>query len=236
MKQIHIYTDGACSGNPGPGGAGYIICEISKGEILPFLNGSDPYRHTTNNRMEIMAVINALIKFHEFIEKFHEFIENGGDQATVYTDSQLVYGTMMLGWKRKTNQDLWERLDQTIGRLRSKDCSVTFVKTKGHADDEWNNIADELAVKASHADPATAKKDEGYETESIQTNLFPKPTDQPAPSRESRYVVVQWPDIQFLMDKPGFREHAYLVNDDRGMADFGSSAYFVEEAWLNENA
>ena len=46
-----------------------------------------------------------------------------------------------------------------------------------------------------------------------------------------KYVVITWPDIQHLMDKEGFREHSYLINDDKGIEDFGSSAYFVEEVW-----
>ena len=52
----------------------------------------------------------------------------------------------------------------------------------------------------------------------------------------AKYVVISWPDSQDLMDKEGFRENSYLVNDEQGIEDFGSSAYFVDEDWLNKNA
>lgn len=260
MKQIHIYTDGACSGNPGPGGAAFVIVDAETGVYTSSACG---FARTTNNRMEIMAAdlaLNRVLGMSVLPES-----------VTVHTDSQLVVGTMVKGWKTKEAKllPLWDALRSTVAALAAKGVKVTFDKVSGHAGVEFNEMADRLAVEASHgAVPNRDLPDEDAE-KAAEPTLFdevpaagdgvlretcaaPRPTaastmslprcSPPAvrpprlPSRESRYVVVQWPDIQFLMEKPGFREHAYLINDDRGMADFGSSAYFVEEAWLNENA
>lgn len=137
MKHITIYTDGACSGNPGPGGWGAILIyngtekEISGGE-----------RETTNNRMELSAVIEALSALKEPCE------------AEIFTDSQYIARAMnegwLIGWKKKgwkrkggelKNIDLWQKLDSLMGRH-----SVTFRWVRGHADNEYNNRCDALAV------------------------------------------------------------------------------------------
>ena len=136
---IKIYTDGACSGNPGPGGWGAILCwnghekELSGGE-----------NETTNNRMEMMAVIKAL----EALKK--------NSEVTIYTDSKYVKqgaeewleGWKAKGWKNAAkqpvkNQDLWERIDSLIHHH-----SVTFIWVKGHAGHEMNERVDKLAVAA----------------------------------------------------------------------------------------
>ena len=137
MKKIRIYTDGACSGNPGPGGWGAILIygktekEISGGEAV-----------TTNNRMELVSVISALEALRENCE------------VELYTDSQYVANAINLGWleswrrrdwKRKggevKNIDLWMKLSPLLERHR-----VTFIWVKGHADNELNNRCDSLAV------------------------------------------------------------------------------------------
>ncbi len=131
-SRIEIFTDGACSGNPGPGGWGAILRwkgqekELSGGEAL-----------TTNNRMEMMAAIMAL----ESLKR--------ACAVDLYTDSKYVQqgvNEWMAGWKRKgwperiKNQDLWKRLDTAIERH-----DVTFHWVKGHAGHPENERADELA-------------------------------------------------------------------------------------------
>ena len=107
MKKVDIYTDGACSGNPGPGGWGAILCY---GGVEKEISGGEP--HTTNNRMELMGVISALSMLKEPCE------------VTLYSDSQYVCNALERGWARKwqsqnwmrtkkdpaLNPDLWEKL------------------------------------------------------------------------------------------------------------------------------
>ena len=133
---IEIYTDGACSGNPGPGGWGVLILKDGTEERMC---GGEP--GTTNNRMELMAAIKALEAFAP------------GTSITLYTDSTYVKNgvtSWIAGWKRngwKTaarkpvkNQDLWEPLDAlATGR------AVTWKWVKGHAGDAGNEEADRLA-------------------------------------------------------------------------------------------
>ncbi|MCQ8186383.1 ribonuclease HI [Parvularcula maris] len=133
---IEAYTDGACSGNPGPGGWGVLL--TGKGAERTFCGGE---AQTTNNRMELMAAIRAL----------EETASEGPIRIT--TDSQYVKNgvtTWVHGWKRngwKTaakkpvkNQDLWQRLDDLAS---SRD--VTWAWVKGHAGHEGNEAADQLA-------------------------------------------------------------------------------------------
>ena len=140
MKEVTIYTDGACSGNPGPGGWGAIL---RYGSAVKEMSGGDP--ETTNNRMELTGVITALSALKEPC------------RVTLYTDSQYVESAVNLGWleswqrrgwRRKggevKNPDLWHAL---IPLLETHD--VTFVWVKGHAENEYNNRCDELAVAES---------------------------------------------------------------------------------------
>ena len=139
MKKVTIYTDGACSGNPGRGGWGAIL--MYKGTKKE-LSGSEPM--TTNNRMELLSVITALETLKEPCE------------VELYTDSQYVSNAINLGWleswqkrgwKRKggevKNPDLWMKLVPLLEKH-----NVTFIWVKGHADNEYNNRCDELAVAA----------------------------------------------------------------------------------------
>ena len=143
MKHITIYTDGACSGNPGPGGWGAILewngteKELSGGEA-----------QTTNNRMELTAVISALRALKEPCE------------VSLYTDSKYVcdavqkrwvYGSRARGWikadkKPALNVDLWQELLPLLETHR-----VSWNWVKGHADNAKNNRCDELAVAQSRA-------------------------------------------------------------------------------------
>ena len=137
MKKVDLYTDGACSGNPGNGGYGAIL--IYKG-VEKELSGGEP--STTNNRMEIYAVIVGLRSLKECCD------------VTVYSDSAYtvnafnegwIYSWLKNGWKKADgkavqNSELWQELYSL-----TKTHEVRFVKVKGHADNEYNNRCDALA-------------------------------------------------------------------------------------------
>jgi len=149
-----IYTDGACSGNPGPGGTGYAV--IIKNELI--LSGSTGYRKTTNNRMEISAATEALKAFQENLTKW---LDRDTDiKVNVCSDSQLVVNTMTKCWRKKTNEDLWKRLDDQVAMLAGMGVGVDFTWVKGHDKDQWNNFVDGLAVQASRNPVNT---DDAYE-------------------------------------------------------------------------
>ncbi len=142
MKEVQLITDGACLGNPGPGGWASILRYNHHRRELA---GSEP--HTTNNRMELTAVIQGLKALREDC------------QVEVITDSEYVKNGItkwIHGWKRNgwrtsakkpvMNQDLWEELDREVTRHK-----VRWTWTKGHADHDDNNRADELAAQAARA-------------------------------------------------------------------------------------
>lgn len=156
--EYRIYTDGACSGNPGPGGFAYVITAQGRGSIKRAHGG---YRLTTNNRMEILAAAEAL----EAVITMMTYGDNDVrdlTSATVVSDSALVVGTMTQNWKRKSNNDLWKRLCDARDALRNIDVDVTFEKVKGHAGNEWNVLADRLAVAAATVDIGSMDEDTGY--------------------------------------------------------------------------
>lgn len=140
LKEIEIYTDGACSGNPGPGGWGAIL--IYNG-IIKEISGYEA--HTTNNRMELLGPIKALEKLKEPCS------------VKIYTDSSYLCDAFNKGWIEKwqkngwktsnkqpvENQDLWLQLIDLVGKHK-----VQWVKVKGHSDNEMNNRCDQLARQA----------------------------------------------------------------------------------------
>ncbi|MBI5753990.1 ribonuclease HI [Candidatus Peregrinibacteria bacterium] len=134
-KKIEIYTDGSCLGNPGPGGWGVIILQ-EKSDIK--LSGSEA--HTTNNRMEMMAIIKALEWLHENLNKG----ELAGIRVTIYSDSNLLMGTLNQGWKRKANTDLWAQIDKLRAWL-----NIEWTWVKAHATNKKNNQVDKLALAAA---------------------------------------------------------------------------------------
>ncbi len=151
MSQLVIYTDGAARGNPGNGGYGAVLQwgntmkEISQG-----------YRHTTNNRMELMGVIAAL-----------KMLTRTGLDITIYTDSAYIVNSVekkwLFGWVKKgfagkKNEDLWRQFLQEY-----KKHNIKFVWVKGHASNRWNNRCDELATAA--ADGGNLLEDTGYKPE-----------------------------------------------------------------------
>ena len=140
MKEVTIYTDGACSGNPGPGGWGAIL---KYGEHIKELSGGEP--DTTNNRMELVGVITALTALKEPCT------------VRLYTDSKYVADAInkgwlksweMKGWRKKDgpvkNPDLWKKLIPLIDFHQ-----VSFIWVKGHAENEYNNRCDQMAVAES---------------------------------------------------------------------------------------
>lgn len=140
---IELYTDGACSGNPGPGGWAFVV--VDQGIATYNTGGSE--KHTTNNRMELTALVEAC----KYIDKNSTF----GTQWIIYTDSAYCANCYSAGWWRKwmnngwmtsqkkpvLNQDLWEKLIPYFQRA-----DISFCKVKGHANNQFNNIVDELAV------------------------------------------------------------------------------------------
>ena len=151
-KEIVMYTDGSSRGNPGPGGYGVVLLsgrlkkELAKG-----------YRKTTNNRMELMAVIAGL-----------EALKKTNLNVTIYSDSQYVVKAVEEGWlnnwlrtnfaKGKKNKDLWMKYNE-LSKLQN----LKFVWVKGHAENTYNNRCDELATTAADSD--NLEIDYGYEQE-----------------------------------------------------------------------
>jgi ribonuclease HI len=123
MSRLTIYTDGSCSPNPGKGGWAFISifpeCEIH-------INGKD--NNTTNNIMELTAVIEALKEFNK-IEKF-----------TIYSDSKYVINCAQGKWQRKKNVNLWKQYD-----MYSKGKDILFIWVKGHNGNYYNDLVDKLA-------------------------------------------------------------------------------------------
>ncbi len=126
---IDIYTDGACSGNPGPGGWAAIVFEDGEKRVLQ--GGED---HTTNNRMEMLAAIEGL-----------RATPPSAD-VVVHTDSTYLVNTMTRGWKRRANKDLWTALDKQVGPRR-----VRWEWVRGHSGHALNEEADSIAFHESQA-------------------------------------------------------------------------------------
>lgn len=147
---IIMYTDGSARGNPGPGGYGVVLMSGPHQKEL-----AQGYRRTTNNRMELLAVIKGL-----------EALKRPGQQVTVYSDSQYVVKAVEEGWLRnwlrtgfkgKKNADLWKRYHE-LAQLHQ----LQFRWVKGHADNPYNNRCDQLATAA--ADGKGLLVDQGYES------------------------------------------------------------------------
>jgi len=140
MEKVIIYTDGACSGNPGPGGWGAIL--MYNGNKKELSGGN---KDTTNNIMEITAVLEALkaLKFPCEVDLYSDsaYVINSFNQGWIY--NWLKKGWKTAGGEPVKNKELWEELYNL-----TKTHKVTFHKVKGHADNEFNNRCDELARNA----------------------------------------------------------------------------------------
>ena len=152
MKEVTIYTDGACSGNPGAGGYGVVLMYGAAKKEL-----SEGYEKTTNNRMELLAVIKGLEALKEPC------------RVNLYSDSKYVVDAIEKGWvvkwkqnnwmrnkkERASNVDLWQHLLVMLEKHQ-----VKFIWVKGHADNPWNERCDELARMAIQN--GDLKEDENY--------------------------------------------------------------------------
>jgi len=156
---IQIYTDGAASGNPGPGGYGTIL---RSGKYEKELSGG--FRLTTNNRMELLAVIEGL-----------KALKNPGQEVTIYSDSKYVVDSVEKGWvfgwvkkafKDKKNKDLWIQY-LNLHKLHQ----IKFIWIKGHNDHPENERCDRLAVAASQ-NKSQLGIDAFFEAERKQNNLL----------------------------------------------------------------
>ncbi len=150
LNDITIYTDGAASGNPGPGGYGVLLISGKHRKEL-----SEGFRITTNNRMELLAVIKGL-----------EALKFQGSNVTVYTDSRYVADAVTKGWlfqwekrgfKKKKNADLWVRFLKIY-----RQHNVKLVWVKGHANNPGNERCDQLAVEAYKS--GDLLEDTGYDS------------------------------------------------------------------------
>ena len=159
--EVTIYTDGAASGNPGPGGYGVVLISGKHRREI-----SEGYKFTTNNRMELLAVITGL-----------EALKKRGCNVLIYTDSRYVADAVEKRWvyqwesknfKKKKNPDLWIRFLK-VYRMHT----VRLIWIKGHADNCENNLCDKLAVEAYSG--SDLKEDSGYIAETESNILFSEP-------------------------------------------------------------
>jgi len=151
--QVHIYTDGAARGNPGPGGYGVVMEWVGKAYKKEFSKG---FKHTTNNRMELLAVIDALKK-----------LKNPDTKVLVFTDSKYVVDSVKKGWvfgwekkgfKDRKNADLWKDF-----LIEYRKHEVEFKWIRGHNNHIQNERCDYLAVEASKQPRLLI--DQGFEQE-----------------------------------------------------------------------
>ena len=157
VNEVIIYTDGACSGNPGPGGYGVVLMSGSHRKEI-----SEGFRLTTNNRMELLAIIKGL-----------EALKKKNTPVKLFTDSQYVANAVNKGWvfdwerkhfKKKKNQDLWIRF---LELYRQHNVSLFWLK--GHNNDTENERCDVLAVNASKK--PVLSEDTGYIPENNDMSL-----------------------------------------------------------------
>lgn len=187
-----IYTDGACSGNPGPGGWGTRI-EFEDGQIHE-LGGRD--KATTNNRMEMQAAIAAL----EFLNEEETDGKSGpaglSHRVTLHTDSEYLKNGItkwIKGWKKKgwktsagkpvLNKDLWQQLDQLTQALSDENLTIDWRYVRGHAGNPGNERCDEIARAFSHSNPISLKQYNPGNTK--QTKATSTKTSQEVSSREN---------------------------------------------------
>lgn len=135
MNDYIIYTDGAYSSKRDQGGIGIII--LKNNQVIQMFSKS--YHKTTNNRMELIAVLIAL-----------KSVRKNINSLTIYTDSMYVIGCATLDWKRKKNRGLWGLFDEAFKVCQNLvNEPIKFIHIKGHNGDKYNEMCDKLAVEAS---------------------------------------------------------------------------------------
>jgi ribonuclease HI len=153
VLKYNIYTDGACSGNPGPGGWSVVFL---KKDGYDTLSGGE--KSTTNNRMELYALSEALILILE------HWWDNENSIYELYSDSAYVVNSINNNWLYKwfnngwlttkghniKNKDLWIEVYNSLKIIKELDINLTITKVKGHSDNTFNDLADKLAVKESN--------------------------------------------------------------------------------------
>lgn len=128
------YTDGAYSSKLNQGGIGIVFLK----ENIEIVRYSQSYKNTTNNQMELGAIIIAL-----------RMIKNPISSLIIYSDSQYCIGCATLGWQRKKNKKLWEEFDKQLIRVKDLCPDIKFEHIKGHNGNKYNELCDKLAVSAS---------------------------------------------------------------------------------------
>lgn len=131
---LQIYTDGAYKSSIDQGGIGIVWIKNNK----VFKKYSKGFKHTTNNKMELIAMLCAF-----------KSIKTSIDEVEFISDSQYVLGCLTKGWKKKKNVELWNILDKEYERVKSLVKNIKFTHVRGHQDCFGNNLADELASNAS---------------------------------------------------------------------------------------
>lgn len=135
MLDYVIYTDGAYSSSRDQGGIGIVVLRDEE-KVFHYSKG---FRSTTNNQMELIAVMTAL-----------QAIKSPINSLTIYTDSMYVKGCATLGWKRKKNVELWMKFDKVFEKAQALVKEPIHIEhVKGHANNVYNNLCDEIAVQAS---------------------------------------------------------------------------------------
>lgn len=186
-KTIEIYTDGSSLGNPGPSGLGYIIRywevkEAGKSPVVSEVEGSQGFRLSTNNRMEIMAVIYG-INF--IIELLDVGMLKDINQIELLSDSQYFCDSIVKGWLNKwsssgwvtstqkpvKNKDLWESIITILNTLKQKQIKLNIYHIPGHQGVEFNEKADKLCTAAS-ADTSNHIVDVNYESSMVKYKKY----------------------------------------------------------------
>ncbi len=139
MAEIHIYTDGSALGNPGPGGYGIVMEWVGKGYVKEFSRG---FKYTTNNRMELWAVIDALEKLKQ--HPMDVLVISDSKYVIEAIDKKWVFGWEKKNFKGKKNPDLWKRFLQIFPKH-----NIQFKWVKGHNNHPQNERCDQLAVNAA---------------------------------------------------------------------------------------
>lgn len=161
---ITLYCDGACSGNPGPGGWAYLIQvdEINPNDCFK-QSGYEP-NQTTNNRMEIQACIEGLSEIYSSYNIKDETIR-------IITDSQYVVNTMTKGWARNKNTLLWGKLDEILAEIKYCGAHVMWQWVKGHHVNPYNQMCDIMAVNAYKLGHGELQKRAAYDGSNISINF-----------------------------------------------------------------